>query len=83
MATKNRRISLRAPDGKIMVPGFYDDVVDLTDEDRRQIAAVPFDERSYFTGLGVKGDQFNQLSQRPISSSSRAFTWSHSLSMML
>ena len=45
--------SLRAPDGKITVPGFFDDVVDLTDEDRRQIAAVPFDEQKYFADLGV------------------------------
>lgn len=44
---------LRSPDGKIQVPGFFDDVVDLTDEDRAQISAVPFDEMKYFTDLGV------------------------------
>jgi acetylornithine deacetylase/succinyl-diaminopimelate desuccinylase-like protein len=45
--------SLRAPDGKITVPGFFDDVVDLTGEDRQQIAAVPFDAQKYFTDLDV------------------------------
>lgn len=45
--------SLRAPDGKIQVSGFFDDVVDLTDEDRKQMAAVPFDEAKYFGDLGV------------------------------
>ena len=42
-----------ARDGKITVPGFFDDVVDLTDEDRNQIAAVPFEEQKYFADLGV------------------------------
>ncbi len=45
--------SLRSPDGKIAAPGFFDDVLDLTDEERRQIAAVPFDEQQYFADLGV------------------------------
>jgi acetylornithine deacetylase/succinyl-diaminopimelate desuccinylase-like protein len=45
--------SLRLPDGKIAVPGFFDDVVDLTQEDREDMAAVPFDETKYFEDLGV------------------------------
>jgi len=45
--------SMRSPDGKITVDGFYDNVVDLTDEDRAQIAAVPFDEIKYLANLGV------------------------------
>lgn len=45
--------SMRSPDGKITVDGFYDDVIDLTDEDRAQIAAVPFDEAKYLADLGV------------------------------
>jgi acetylornithine deacetylase/succinyl-diaminopimelate desuccinylase-like protein len=46
--------SMRAPDGKIAVTGFYDSVVPLTEEDRAQIAAVPFDEREFFGDLGVE-----------------------------
>ncbi len=45
--------SLRNPDGRIAVPGFFDAVVDLSDEERRQIAAVPFDEQKYLADLGV------------------------------
>ncbi|HEV8540304.1 MAG TPA: dipeptidase [Nitrospiraceae bacterium] len=45
--------SMRSPDGKIQVEGFYDDVVPLSDEDRARIAAIPFDEQAYKTQLGV------------------------------
>lgn len=45
--------SMRSPDGKITVDGFYDDVIDLTAEDRRQISAVPFDEAHYLADLGL------------------------------
>lgn len=40
-------------DGRIQVPGFYDDVVPLTEEERRQLAALPFDERQFFDQIGV------------------------------
>jgi acetylornithine deacetylase/succinyl-diaminopimelate desuccinylase-like protein len=46
--------SMRAPDGAITVEGFYDGIR-LTDEDRAQIAEVPFDERAYLDNLGVGG----------------------------
>ncbi len=36
--------ALKGPDGRILIPGFYDDVVALTDEDRAAFAALPFDE---------------------------------------
>jgi acetylornithine deacetylase/succinyl-diaminopimelate desuccinylase-like protein len=45
--------SLRDADGRILVAGFYDDVVPLSDEDRAMIAAVPFDEEAYMRRLGV------------------------------
>jgi acetylornithine deacetylase/succinyl-diaminopimelate desuccinylase-like protein len=45
--------SLRSPDGKIMVAGFYDDVVELSDAERAMVAAVPFDERQYLDELGL------------------------------
>lgn len=47
--------SMRSADGKILVEGFYDDVVPLTDEERAQIAEVPFDEAAYQRELGVNG----------------------------
>jgi len=45
--------SMRAPDGRIAVEGFYDDVVTLTPKERAEIAEVPFDEAKYKAELGV------------------------------
>lgn len=39
--------------GRVRVPGFYDDVVPLADEERRQFASLPFDERGYMDETGV------------------------------
>ena len=41
--------------GKIQIPGFYDDVVPLTERERQQFAALPFDEAEYFAEIGVEG----------------------------
>ncbi|MEE3367752.1 MAG: dipeptidase [Planctomycetota bacterium] len=46
--------SMRDPHGRICVEGFYDDVRPLSDQDRQQIAAVPFYEEAYKHRLGVK-----------------------------
>jgi acetylornithine deacetylase/succinyl-diaminopimelate desuccinylase-like protein len=45
--------ALKGPDGRIRIPGFYDDVVPLTDADRASFAALPFDEEAYQRKLGV------------------------------
>ena len=45
--------ALKDPDGRILVPGFYDDVVPLSDADRAAFAALPFDEEAYRASLGV------------------------------
>ena len=45
--------SMRSPEGRILVQGFYDAVRSLTDADRAQIAAVPFDEADYKAKLGI------------------------------
>ncbi len=39
--------------GRVAVPGFYDDVLPLTDQERRLFAALPFDEDAYRRELGV------------------------------
>ena len=44
---------LKGPDGRIRIPGFYDDVVALSDEDRAALAALPFDEDEYLERLGL------------------------------
>ncbi len=40
-------------DGRITVEGFYDRVLPLTDQDRSQIAAIPYDEEGFKRGLGI------------------------------
>lgn len=40
-------------DGRITVPGFYDDVVPLSDQERRAFATLPFNEEAYGERLGV------------------------------
>ncbi|MGA3030845.1 MAG: dipeptidase [Candidatus Limnocylindrales bacterium] len=44
---------LKGPDGRILVPGFYDDVLELTDREREALALLPFDEEAYCEELGV------------------------------
>lgn len=45
--------SLHDDRGRVTVEGFYDDVKPLSDEERRQFAALPFDEAAYLEELGV------------------------------
>jgi len=45
--------SMRSPEGKILVEGFYDAVVPLSPEDRAAIAPIPFDEKTYKETIGV------------------------------
>ena len=42
------------PDGKITVPGFYDDVLDVPQAEREMISQIPFDEEKYKKAIGVK-----------------------------
>jgi len=42
-------------EGRVTLPGFYEDVVSLTDRQREQMAALPFDEQEYFEQIGVTG----------------------------
>ena len=39
--------------GRVQIPGFYDDVVPLTDRERKEFAALPFDEPGFFRQIGV------------------------------
>jgi len=45
--------SLRQGQGRILVPGFYDGVAELSERERREIAALPFDESAVARELGV------------------------------
>jgi len=41
--------------GRIQVPSFYDDVVPLTVDERKQFAALEFDEAAFMRQIGVAG----------------------------
>ena len=44
---------LKDDDGVIQIPGFYDDVKTLSDEDREAYKKLPFDEEAYKEDLGL------------------------------
>jgi acetylornithine deacetylase/succinyl-diaminopimelate desuccinylase-like protein len=48
---------LHDDDGRIAVPGFYDDVIPLTDEERAQFAELPFDDEAWRAQSGAAGLQ--------------------------
>ena len=41
-------------DGKITIPHFYNDVEELSEQERAMIAKIPFDEEKYKKAIGVK-----------------------------
>ncbi|MDQ1266530.1 MAG: hypothetical protein QG635_1682, partial [Bacteroidota bacterium] len=41
--------------GRITIPGFYDDVLELTGSEREGFAQLPYNEKDYINGLGIKG----------------------------
>lgn len=45
--------SMHDQDGRITIDGFYDEVRVLTDEERAQLARVPFDEAEYLEKVGA------------------------------
>ena len=44
---------LKSSDGTVMVPGFYDDVIPPTRQERFEISCLPFDESAYQEIVGV------------------------------
>ncbi|MEZ0538440.1 dipeptidase [Fibrella arboris] len=51
--------SLKDANGRIAIPGFYDTVVDLSDDERTELAKAPFDLDEYKRDLGI-GDVFGE-----------------------
>ena len=45
--------ALKGPDGRIRIPGFYDEVVALTDQERAAMEALAFDEEAYRASIDV------------------------------
>lgn len=64
--------SLRAPDGSVTLPGFYDDVAEISDEIKAQWQGLGFDEKAFLGGVDLSvpaGEQnrsvLEQLWARP------------------
>jgi succinyl-diaminopimelate desuccinylase len=53
-ALVNMLAALRDDKGRVRVPGFYDDVLALTDLERKKFRELPFDEDHYMDQLGVR-----------------------------
>ncbi len=45
--------SMHDADGRVAIEGFYDDVVDVTDDERRTWGLLPFEEEQFAASLGV------------------------------
>lgn len=46
--------SLTDEKGRITIPGFYDDVLEVSREEREEMAKAPFDPEAYRTAIGVE-----------------------------
>lgn len=53
MALSQLVASMKGANGRILIEGFYDGIADLTDEERAEIARVPFDEAQYVAEMGI------------------------------
>ncbi len=47
--------ALTDDNGRVQIPGFYDDVIPLSDQERSQFAELPFDEAAFMQQIGVDG----------------------------
>ena len=46
--------ALHTPDGSVTVPGFYEGAREVSAEQRRSLAAIPFDDAAFFAAIGVE-----------------------------
>jgi len=46
-------MALKDKEGRIQIPGFYDDVQDMTQEEKQELSRLPFDEEKYRKDLGA------------------------------
>jgi acetylornithine deacetylase/succinyl-diaminopimelate desuccinylase-like protein len=51
---------LHDDDGRVTLPGFYDDVLPLPDEERDLLAKLPFDEESWLADAGDSGAAYGE-----------------------
>lgn len=44
---------LKNEDGIVQIPGFYDDIPEITQEEKESMARLPFDEADFMSSLGI------------------------------
>ena len=49
----NILVNLKDQEGRVKIPGFYDDVTTLTEQEQAQFTALPFDEQALQQEIGV------------------------------
>lgn len=47
--------ALTDENGRVQIPGFFDDVIELTDEERAKYAELPFTDEEFMKSIGVEG----------------------------
>ena len=47
--------ALHDANGRVTIPGFYDAVEELSSEERKALAAIPFDEDDFKKSIGIEG----------------------------
>jgi acetylornithine deacetylase/succinyl-diaminopimelate desuccinylase-like protein len=53
--------------GRVTLPGFYDDVLPLSEEERAELARIPYEEKEFLTqssGYGVIGEEGYTVTER-------------------
>lgn len=53
--------------GRVTLPGFYDDVLTLSEEERAELARIPYEEKEFLTqssGYGVIGEEGYTVTER-------------------
>jgi acetylornithine deacetylase/succinyl-diaminopimelate desuccinylase-like protein len=56
----NTIAKLQNDQGRVLVPGFYDDVEELSDADKKMIRSLPFSNEDYHQAIGIKGSDGEQ-----------------------
>jgi len=46
-------MALKDKDGRVQIPGFYDDVLEMTSDENQELARLPFDEEKYRKDLAA------------------------------
>lgn len=53
MALSQLVASMKDQNGRILIEGFYDDVIEITEEDKNEISRIPYNQEDYIKELGV------------------------------